>query len=173
MTTKVQAKSTNGISLRTATKTLRELPESWDELLKGLNDFFPGGVVSSTDLGDGFQPWDGEIDDLIGVPFIILGYQELTSDKYFDFQGEPSKYAFIRFMTPLKNGKFFIATGASGLRKQLNEFFEGQEDQWSGLMCRNGLTRSEFRLENGTQAHTYYISTLPVKEDAPEPTLPF
>jgi hypothetical protein len=92
-------------------------------------------------------------DSLLGVPFVILELKELDSDR------NGGTYFFCHIVT-MDGREGFFSDGGVGIRETLTAFVQ-QTEQRGGLVCKNGLTRSDYEAdsESGRPAGTtYYIA---------------
>lgn len=162
--TALERKSTFNVA-RLDSDTL--LPESWDEAFSIMESI--GAVVTNADevLADDWP----EIDKarLVNVECLLVTWS--ISDPRNETFGTP--YLIVRGMT--RSGKRFRFTdGSTGVCSQLirlteQRIKEGYAVPNSGLLCRNGLSRSDYKTivvnkdgeEVEIQATTFYINNEP------------
>lgn len=91
-------------------------------------------------------------DSLVGTPFVILEIKELDSDKF------GSSFFFCHIVT-MDGREGFFTDGGAGIPETLRNFVRTTE-QRGGLVCKNGLVRSDYDADPDTgrpAGTTYYI----------------
>lgn len=143
------------------TKEIANLTRDEDALasITTLDDAFTllaGAGVSVTeakDLGSGFVVLDkNEKNQLVGKGFIVIGAGF--------HNGDMGEFVSLHVVTE-DGGKFIINDGGTGIKDQAKRYAE--KGKLVGLLCRKGLTRSDYETEiNGkmTPATTYYLSSV-------------
>lgn len=112
-------------------------------------------------------------DELVGMPFLIIGVTFRESDKYTDREtGEPGVYASCACMLP-DNTVFALSDGSTGIAKQLNEWINVHGlvvNAQSPLLVAKGLRVSTYdKPELGIKgAKTYYLTGRSSAADAIE-----
>lgn len=103
-------------------------------------------------LGDGFAVVQDK-NTLVGEPFLILQRDEKL--------GDYGPFSILLCMSGTGR-KFVVTDGGAGIHKQLEEL-ERAKGINTGIMCRKGLTRSDYTYTNEkgqeTPATTYYLDT--------------
>lgn len=92
-------------------------------------------------------------DSLIGVPFVILELKELDSDR------NGGTYFFCHIIT-MDGREGFFSDGGVGIPETLRNFVR-TTGQRGGLVCKNGLSRSDYDADPDTgrpAGTTYYIA---------------
>lgn len=103
-------------------------------------------------MGDGFVFVEDK-NRLVGVPFVVVKFD-------FGVDKNDNRYALVWLITE-GNDKFRIYDASTGILKQLTEYAE-KTTKYTGLLCKSGLTRSDYEVEvNGKKqtAVTYYLAT--------------
>lgn len=103
-----------------------------------------GDLVPSYELGDGFTAVDSK-DDLVGVPFLIIGWGLGWSDF-----GVGERFSIVRVVTQ-DNQKLRFVDGSTGVHRQLMDSFRGSPVNFRAILAIDGLQRNEYtpRDENG------------------------
>lgn len=110
-----------------------------------------GQLLDSLDLGDGFA--SKEKSELVGVPMVILEWQNGKNTSYGDF-------LIVKVVTD-KNEKVVFVDGSTGIKQQLDVITENS-GRTGGILAREGLRVSEYTYtdDDGKEkpAKTYYIA---------------
>lgn len=107
--------------------------------------------VAGEVLGDGFRLLDNK-DQLIEKPFFAMEWR-FTS-------GDFGEFVTVKLVTE-DNKKLIMNDGSTGIRDQLSAF-SAEFNRYGGLLCPNGLRRSDYEFEDPetgkqTPAQTYYL----------------
>lgn len=111
------------------------------------------------DYGTGFDILDNK-DRIVGVPFVILEWRFTESKQY----GQTFVSAVC---VDEKDNKFIVNDGSTGIYSQLRmvtdkRLSEKRAYPQTGLVCRKGLRKSEYTVENedgkNIEAATYYLA---------------
>lgn len=113
---------------------------SFQDALRLAQDLY-GELIPSYDLGDGFNKL-GDKDDLVGVPFVIMGWGLGWSA--FDDEG---RFSIVRVVTQ-DGGKYRFSDGSSGIHKTLMDKFDGDPANFRALVALGGLRRSDYKPRN-------------------------
>lgn len=122
------------VSQRLSTEQLAGI-SSFDEAIK-LAAQTHGGMLDSTELGDGFSILEDK-QKLVGVPFVIVEWEHGKNVT----MGE--KFVILRIVTQA-NQKLIITDGSTGIMRQL-EVMPG--NRRGGIFCREGLRASVYGLD--------------------------
>jgi len=118
-----------------------------------------GDVVLAAEMGDndGFK-FVADKSRLVGTDLVVVDVKELQSDSF-------GAGVTVKFVTQGGyRGKF--VDFSTGINRQIRELAAGRPSV-SGIVCGNGLLRSEYDTEiNGQKFHgvTYYLDTAPAGE---------
>lgn len=106
-------------------------------------------IHSSEEFGDGFSVVASK-DQLIGVPFVILGMRQT--------EGDHGEFSILHVVTE-PGDKFIIVDGSTGIHAQVTEYLEKGVQS---VMHKGGLNRSDYTYvdDKGKEspASTYYLS---------------
>lgn len=111
-----------------------------------------GEIISSEELGDGFAVV--EKSSLVGVPFLILGWEAGKNEKH-------GPFTIVRGITK-DNGKVLFVDGSTGIKDQL-AVFQQVSGRTGGLLAVDGLRVSNYTYTDPADgkdkpASTYYIA---------------
>jgi len=130
--------------------------KSFDEAMALVQSVY-GNIAKASDvIGDGFELLESdEKKRLVKVPLMFASWT--FSD------GDHGEFASVRVVT-MKNDKFIINDGSTGIYRQLKDYTE-QFGATGGLFIQRGLRVSEYTYEavmpdgavTRDKAHTYYI----------------
>lgn len=111
-----------------------------------------GEIISSEELGDGFAVV--EKSSLVGVPFLILGWEAGKNEKH-------GPFTIVRGITK-ENQKVLFVDGSTGIKDQL-AVFQQVSGRSGGLLAIGGLRVSNYtyfdaEAQKDKPASTYYIA---------------
>ena len=120
-----------------------------------------GEVVSAAEMGDtdGFR-FVRDKSRLVGSRFVVVDVDKFTSVKF----GDPIDGIVVKFVSAGGYKGKFVDFG-TGIKEQVYEIMSRQPEL-SGILCDNGLVRSEYDTEiDGKKYHgvTYYLDTAPAE----------
>lgn len=116
---------------------------------------FGDSIVTADEIigTDQFGPILEDKGKLVGVPFVIVYFDE--------YAGDYGKFVSMWVITA-NDDRYIINDGSSGLSDQLRTLKE-QKGITAGIACKHGLRVSEYdkELDNGSTVHakTYYLDT--------------
>lgn len=118
-------------------------PAAYAMAMQELPEVFSAGQI----LGDGFA--------ILKDKGMAVGREFLILDWTFH-EGNQGEFVSMRIINP-QGEKARINDGSTGICAQLRELTE--KGITSGIHCPNGLRVSEYTIEDGSQAKTYYIAS--------------
>ena len=124
-----------------------KLPESWEAKLQNL-----GYSIHSADEFGGGVPRLNK-DSLVGVPFVIVEIKKHDSKEYGGI------FYFCHVVT-VDGREGYFSDGGVGIPETLSAFIL-ETGQLGGLLCKNGLSKSEYSPDPETGrpgGTTYYIA---------------
>ncbi len=156
--------------------------ETMDDALALLTAYGLTELAFAEELGDGFRPYPGGKEGLIGRAIFILSIRRSISDEHRDeITGEFVPFSIVRFLVPGATrrdpaGKYFISDGSTGIHRELTDFLvnsRGDTEETGtgmiGMWAPNGLRLSEYTtVYNGrsVSGKTFYIDTVPLAPQA-------
>lgn len=117
-------------------------------------------VERMSDYGTGFKVTDK--DKLIGVPLFLVEWRFNSSSKFLDKSGKPLVFVSVAAVT--KSGdKVIFNDGSTGIKDQLVMVTEQRQERshptpQCGLLIEEGLKPSDYTLDDGNSARTYYLA---------------
>lgn len=130
----------NYVEIRSATNSELSNVQSFEDAVRLAQDLY-GEIIPSYDLGDGFTGLDDK-DELVGVPFIVMGWGLGWSDF-----GDDERFSILRVVTQ-DGRKLRFSDGGSGVHRTLVERFQGDPINFTALMALGGLSRGEYKPRN-------------------------
>lgn len=147
-------KDTANKSTEVAVKTLtsdRDALAAIDTFADAIRTVESAGIAihSSEEFGDGFSVV-GSKDQLVGVPFLILGMRQST--------GDHGEFSILHVVTE-PGDKFIVVDGSTGIHAQVSEYLEKGVQS---VLHKRGLSRSDYTYvdDKGKEsaASTYYLA---------------
>lgn len=94
-------------------------------------------VDSSEELGTGFTKTDNK-EQFVGVPLVVLYWSFHDGD----FGEDP--FVAIHLVTK-DGGRYILTDGSTGIRDELRKWTENNNGRTHGMLCQNGLSKSEYK----------------------------